>query len=184
MNYLIKWVLLLFVLFFIAGCYSKRIGINNKGVDFSSQEAELEYYYAFTEATKLALFNNYKDAISLYNKCLKYNPGSAAVSFQLSNIYLRAGELNKSKDLAKSAIKKDNQNIWYYLHLAGIYQIQGEIDSTIIIYEKIVELSDENNEYLFNLALLYNEEKNYNKALKTIKKFEYRAGTSERIIYL
>lgn len=184
MKSLKKWILFLIVLIVIIGCNSRRIGIKRKSINFSSQEQELEYYYAFTEATKQALFNNYKDAISLYNKCLKYNPGSAAVNFQLSNIYMRAGELDLSKTFAKRAIQRDNQNIWYYLHLAGIYQIQRNIDSTIFIYEKIVDLDKENTEYLFNLALLYNEKHDYEKALKTIKKVEYRTGVSERIIYL
>lgn len=178
------WITFLVILLIINACSIGRIGIKKGDAKFSSQEQELEYYYAFTEATKQALFNNYKEAISLYNKCLKYNPASAAVYFQLSNIYMRAGELDLSKTFAKRAIKNDNQNIWYYLHLAGVYQIQRNIDSTINVYEKIVDLDNKNTEYLFNLALLYNEKHDYEKALKTIKKVEVRTGTSDRIIYL
>lgn len=164
-------------------CGIQKKDIRKKEFSFSSQEQELEYYYAFTEATKQAIFNNYKDAINLYNKCLKYNPNSAAANFQLSNIYMRIGEYDMAKAFAQRALKIEGDNIWYYLHLASLYQMRRQIDSTIVIYEKIVDLEKGRNDYLFNLALLYNENRNYDKALKTIKRVESAEGTNEKIIY-
>jgi len=180
----LKIFVIVLVLMIGYSCGFKKIGKVEKDYRFSNQEQELEYYYAFTEATKQAMFNNYKDAINLYNKCLKYNPESAATHFQLSNIYMRMGEIDVAKDYARNAIKRDGSNIWYYLHLAAIYQMQGNIDSTIIMYEQIVDLDKSRIEYLFNLALLYKEGKYYEKSLKELKKIEGSMGVSERLIYL
>lgn len=184
MKYFIQILIVLLAGIMGFSCGNKRISTHKKIEYFSNQEQELEYYYAFTEATKQAMFNNYKDAINLYMKCLKYNPGSAATYFQLSNIYMRLGEMEIAKEYAGNAIKKDNKNIWYFLHLASIFQMQRNIDSTIMIYEKIVDLDEEKIEYVYNLALLYKEAGDYEKALKTIKKIENSIGVNERIIYL
>ena len=180
----VKLFIVCSLLFFVCSCGVQKTGKREEKFSFSSKEQELEYYYAFTEATKQAMFSNYKDAINLYNKCLKYNPNSAATHFQLSNIYFRMGELELAKIFGQKAIKRDDRNIWYYLHLASIYQIQRNIDSTIVVYEKIVDLDKSKTEYLFNLALLYNEKGDYEKALKAIKKVETESGVSERMIYL
>ncbi len=187
MNNMINTAKIIFVVsvaFLGFSCGISHIGTKERASYFSSQEQELEYYYAFTEATKQAMFNNYKDAINLYHKCLKYNPQSGATYFQLSNIYMRLGEIILAKEYAQNAIRRDDSNIWYYLHLASLYQMQRNIDSTIVVYEKIVDLDKSRIEYLFNLALLYNEAKYYEKALKTIKRVEGIAGVNERIIYL
>lgn len=184
MKHLIRLFIIFFVVIIGHSCGMKRIGKQENNSIFSSQEQELEYYYAFTEATKQAMFNNYKDAINLYMKCMKYNPGSAATHFQLSNIYMRLGEIDIAKDYARNAISRDNSNVWYYLHLAAIYQMQRNIDSTIVIYEKILDLDQYNTEYMYNMALLYKEAKYYDKALRTIKRIEGSTGVNERIIYL
>jgi len=184
MKYIIQVINIVFVVIIGYSCGIKSVGKREKERSFLSQEQELEYYYAFTEATKQAMFNSYKDAINLYNKCLKYNPASAATHFQLSNIYMRLGEIEKAKSYARNAIRKDNSNIWYYLHLATIYQMQRNIDSTIVIYEKIVELDEYKTEYKYNMALLYKEAEYYDKALKSIKQIEGSMGVNERIIYL
>ena len=184
MKHLIKLFIIFFVVIIGYSCGIKSIGKQEKNYIFSNQEQELEYYYAFTEATKQAMFNNYKDAINLYTKCLKYNPASAATHFQLSNIYMRLGEIDIAKNHARNAIRRDNNNIWYYLHLAAIYQMQRNIDSTIVMYEKIVDLDQYNKEYLYNMALLYKEAKDYDKALRTIKRIEDSTSVNERIIYL
>jgi tetratricopeptide (TPR) repeat protein len=97
---------------------------------------------------------------------------------------MRMGEIEIAKEYAGEAIIRDEKNIWYYLHLAAIHQMQRNIDSTIIVYEKILELDENNVEYIYNMALLYKEAGDYDKALKTIKKIENALGVNERIIYL
>ena len=122
------------ILFFLGtivtlnSCRTLHIFRDDGTSPFLSQEKELEYYYAFTEATKQVIFNNFNEAIILYNKCLKYNRQSSAVYFQLSNIYVRIGNLNLAKDYAKKAIEIDKHNKWYLLNLASIYQLQRNLD--------------------------------------------------------
>ena len=169
-----------------SSCSLRQITKTGKSHDFENkkQEEDRDYYYAFTEATKQALFNNYRDAINIYRRCIESRPDRAAAYFQISNIYMRTGEFEYAKAYAKRAIDIDKKNVWYFLHLASLYQMQRNIDSTIIIYRKIVKLNKDNIDYMFNLALLFNEASKYRKSLKTVNEVESVTGQNERIIYL
>ena len=177
----LKFVFIFLIVVSSCSILRKQISIDNK--IFKNQEQELEYYYAFTEATKLALFGNYKDAINLYNQCLKYNPKSSAVYYQLSNIFLRLGQVDMAKNFAKMSVELENNNKWYLQNLASIYQLQHNLDSTILIYKRIVELDNSNINYQYNLALLYKENKEYRNALKLINKIIENSGLNDKVIY-
>ena len=45
-------------------------------------------------------------------------------------------------------------------------------------------MEEQKIEYIYNLALLYKEAEDYDKALRTIKKIENSIGVNERIIYI
>ncbi len=180
-----KKVTYFFILIFVFNsCGIFRSPVSKNENIFKTQEQELEYYYAFTEATKLSIFGNFKDAINLYSQCLKYNPKSAAVYYQLSTILLKLGQIDLAKNYAKKSVDLENSNIWYLQNLASIFQLKHNIDSTIIVYKKIVNLNVDNSTHLYNLALLYKENKEYSKALKTIKKIIKIEGLHERLVYL
>lgn len=158
------------------------------GIKKSSQHVKqnesLDFYYAFTEATKQALFNNFNQAISLYNKCIKVNPASSASYFQLSNIYMRIGNIGMAKELAKRALTLDDSNKWYYYHLASLYQYKNEVDSAINIYKKVLVIDKNNIESHFNLVLLYAENKDFDKAVKKLRNLKKEIGVNERIILI
>lgn len=149
-----------------------------------NESRELEYYYAFTEATKLALFGRYKDALSLYNQCLNVKPQNSAVYFQISNIFLRTGQLNLAKKYALNAYEYDRQNYWYLMHLASIYQMQMNLDSSILMYKRIVKIRKDDFNSYFNLALLYKSKNKNREAIKICHLIEKNFGKSEKLYFL
>ena len=172
---------ILLLLIALSGCsvYKSSDNSNHKN---ENQIKELEYYYAFTEATKQALFSNYNDAIRLYRECIKFNPQSSASYYQISNIMMRIGAIGSAKEYALKASNIDHGNKWYLYHLASLYQMTNNLDSTIIIYRKIVEL-DSTYENRLNLAFLYNQNNDFKKALIIVDKLQNEFGTSERILF-
>lgn len=151
-------------------------------VKYNSENFDNEFYYAFTSATKNAIFRNYKEAIRDFNECLKYKRNSAAIHYQLSNIYLGLGNINLARNYADSAVIYDrDENKWYLIHLANIYNIRKETDSTIYYYEKALKYDPNNIDLKYKLALLYEDNENYNKAITLIKECENIIGVSDRI---
>ncbi len=142
---------------------------------------QIEYNYSFTEATKQKIFGNYNQAINLFFRCAKLNPNSAAIYYQLSDIYLIIGNKKRALNFAKLAVKLDRKNIWYELQLAQIYQLNEDIDSTIIIYKRIIKSNPNKYDYQFNLAFLYAKVNKFNKSLKIFKKLEQDYGFNKEI---
>lgn len=175
-------IFLIVLVIAFSGCSIKRYISGEEKNSFEKSEDNLEFYYAFTEATKQALFNNFKDAENLYLKCLKVNPKSAASYFQLSNIYMRIGKIDLAKEYAKKAIFIDENNKWYYYHLASLYQYKNEIDSSLYTLKKVIKLDKYNIETKFNIILLYAESEKYKEALKLLNSVKSEYGRNERLI--
>lgn len=147
----------------------------------NNTQDKLDYIYAFTEATKQSLLGNYREALLLYNNCIKVNPKSAAANFQMSNIYMKMGIMEQSLNHAKKAYSLYDSNIWYAVHLANIYQMLGENKKSLEIYEKIKLLDPENIEYTFNYAVLLQLNGDYIQSLKILKDLEKNYGIEPQI---
>ena len=78
---------------FISFCIFLNIASfgQNKIQQNNSEDSDRDpgFLYAFTEASRLLLFEDYGRALSLFNECLKYEPRSAAVHYQLAQIYIK-----------------------------------------------------------------------------------------------
>jgi tetratricopeptide (TPR) repeat protein len=142
-----------------------------------------EYYYAFTSATKNAIFGQYRQAIRDFNECLLYKRNSPAIHYMLSSIYLNAGKIDLAQEYADSAVYYDEyNNKWYLLHLANIYSLKNEIDSSISIYEKLVITNPKDMDMKYKLALMYEEVGKYDKALFMLDTIEDNIGENENIL--
>src|ERR1035437_9773376 len=71
---------------------------------------QIEYNYSFTEATKQKIFGNYNQAINLFYRCSVINPNSAAVYYQLSDIFSITGDKSNALYFARLAVKLDKKN--------------------------------------------------------------------------
>ena len=148
-----------------------------------SDNYDNEYYYAFTSATKNAIFGQYRQAIRDFNECLKYKRNSPAIYYMLSSIYLNAGDIKLAEKHADSAVFYDKTgNKWYLLHLANIYNFQSKIDSSINIYEKLVIIDPKDMDIKYKLALMYEQVEEFDKALVILEKIEETVGVNENVL--
>jgi tetratricopeptide (TPR) repeat protein len=159
-------------------CKAKKLSTIN-----IPQGSEEEYLATFTEATKYALLGNYKNAVGLYNLCIKKFPDKAGPYYQLSNIYYSYKDLNNAKNYGKKAVELDNDNLWYLLHLSNIYHFEKNIDSIIYIYEKVVKISD-NPEYKYNLSVFYSQNGEMKKSMNIINELENEIPEAQEILRL
>ncbi len=177
--YRIFVILCLSFLFF--GCsFFGNITKKNK-VEPLLDNRQIEYNYSFTEATKQKIFGNYNQAINLFYRCSAINPNSAAVYYQLSDIFSITGDKSNALYFARLAVKLDKKNDWYMLNLAHVYQLNDKIDSTIYIYKKIVKANPNKYDYQFNFSLLYVRNNQFKTAIKLLKKLKKNYGFNKEI---
>jgi tetratricopeptide (TPR) repeat protein len=140
---------------------------------------EQEYLYAFGEATKLFLFGNYAQAVNLYQECLRINPKSSAIHFQLSKVYRLVGEPDLATEHARLAVAVSPDNKWYLEELATNYQLAHKFDSAIIVYQRLLKNNEGDFNVVFLLAALYEQTGKYKDALDYLAKIEDRYGITK-----
>jgi Tfp pilus assembly protein PilF len=139
------------------------------------------YLYAFTEATKLLLFEDYGRALSLFNECLKYKPGSAAVNYQIAQIYIKVGDMGSARSFSRKAYRIEPDNVWYAMQLGSVYQANRMGDSAILVYKSLLKGSREDLNLMFRIATLYEQEGKYAESLQYLDSIEYEAGISKEV---
>src|SRR4030043_1199353 len=177
-------IILVYILFFLVNANDSVIGQDNKDSEGIREGYESEYYYAFTEATRYMIYQLYNQAVGLYTKCLEYNPGRAAIKYQLSKIYYRTGFIEEAKKLGTEAWKSEKSNRWYLINLISIYQTTNNIDSAILYANELINLERERGENYLNLAILYQINGEYRKALNLLEQLEKDFGSSLEVFTL
>ncbi|NSW94118.1 MAG: tetratricopeptide repeat protein, partial [Bacteroidales bacterium] len=148
-------------------------GISKKTFDNSA----FDFY--FVEAVRQKLMGSPSEALRLLEQCLKINPQSDAVYYQMAQIAMQGGDIENGKKLTMKAYSLDPGNIWYIMTIAGIYYEQEKLDSAIMFYEKAVKLKPDREDLRLNLGNLYAENKDYVKARQIFDNIGSENGLSE-----
>ncbi len=146
-----------------------------------TEQQQVEFDYAFIEATKAILLGNTEKGVSLYISCLQIDPTSAAACYELSNVYFRQEDYNSALELIRKAVKQENSNLWYKIQLANVYQRKGMIDHACKVYEELTLEHPERDEFFIFQAALYTSVEKFKEAIGVYNKLEKKTGISENI---
>ena len=167
MNWKAKYGIGLIIALMAVAC----IGKNKLTVGSGRMEgtiSESQYYRMLTNGTKHSLYGNYRNAIPMFEACIRAYPERAASYYQLSSVYLRQNNLERATFYAREACERDSMNDWYKSHLASIYQYTGKLDSAVTLYQELL-VNEDNDEMKYNLAHLYNKLGQGAKAIKILE---------------
>jgi predicted Zn-dependent protease len=157
---------------------SKRIvhstAIGEKSYDIAA------FNYLYVEALKQKLMGNGGDALKYLEQCIKINPISDAAYYQMAQVVIANGDIKNGKKYVSKALKIDEENIWYLTMLAGLYYQEKNIDSAIVIYEKVVNYFPEKENLKLTLGNLYSENKKFGKANSIFESFDEKYGINEK----
>ncbi len=176
-NTYIKVFLLVAVTVIFCSCAARRSNVTGPETIRKFDAAAFDYIYV--EALKQKLTGNGGEALKYLEQCIKLNPESDAAYYQMAQIVIASGDIVNGKRYAAKAYRLDDKNIWYIMMLTGIYYQQGNLDSAIVIYEKAADYYPQKQNLQLSLANLYNEKKEYGKALGIHKMLEERYGINE-----
>lgn len=126
---------------------------------FSQVVNEREYYYAFTEATKQYLFGNDELAERQFIELSDIEPVPAAY-YQRFLIHFSRNNFQQSLTYLKKAENLDSLNIFYKKKLISLYEMLGQRDSLLSVYERIIRIDgyqDIDHSLLFCQLLFYHD---------------------------
>ncbi|MBQ5451564.1 MAG: tetratricopeptide repeat protein [Bacteroidales bacterium] len=132
---------------------------------------DVEFKNFFSQADIFLLKGQSDKALSAYNSCLRLNPKSAAVNFQLARIYYNYHDLDAAMNYALSAVRLQPENYWYNVFLAAVYESLDNYPEALAIYEKLIENNPTYNDYL-RLLEFYVQFGKISSAISTLNKIE------------
>jgi tetratricopeptide (TPR) repeat protein len=146
-----------------------------------SSDLQRKYDYYFLEATRQKSKGELDAAFELYQHCLSIDPNASAALSEISQFYFFLKQPEKGLACMEKAVENAPDNYWYNQNLATIYQQQGKADKAIAAFEKMSVQFPSRQEPLMALIDLYNQSKDYPKAVKTLDRFEQMNGKTEQI---
>ena len=123
----------------------------------------------------------YAQATAILEKVVEADSGNDAAWYYLAMCSVAAKDLEMAEYRFEKAVELDPSNFWYRYRLAGIYAMTSRQNQTIDIYEKLLADYPKKSELYFDLAELYSAQREFEKALDTLKEIETVFGITESV---
>lgn len=165
-----------FVLTLLSSCATQKRTSSNEGESY-------EVTSLFLDASKEKLQSNYDKAIEILKQAEEKSPKSAAIKYELSQIYTYTGSFSYAISYAEQAADLDPENKWYLLQLAYLYKSNSLHKEALVTFEKLYKLEPTNINYAFSLADSYLYVGESKKAIAIMDEVEAQIGVNEELSY-
>ena len=159
---IIKYYLYVVILgLFLIGCSGaeKVVNATNRSVqDDSGVNPKQKAIDHFLNGSVAEQEGNYTDAISEYQKALKYD-SSGGIYYSLAKSYFAVNKLSKALQYSRISVEKEADEIEYYNLMSDIFIVAHENDSAAVVLEKMISMDSTEVSYYYKLARVYENTK-------------------------
>ncbi|HLT71404.1 MAG TPA: tetratricopeptide repeat protein [Cyclobacteriaceae bacterium] len=144
------------------------------------KEREAEFY--FTEGEKYFILEDYAKALLYYQKSLEVNASNATVHYKIAEVLSRSqrqDDMLKASISIENALKLETKNKYFYLLAVNIYNTLARFDKAAQTYETMMREVEGTEEYLYDLAAVYQYDKKPTEAIRVYNKAEALFGVNE-----
>lgn len=167
-------VILLFAIGVFAGEKKKAEG--KRELD---EKSKLEFDYSFMEGVKCKIIGDFQGAMGWYDNCLKIDPESPVVKYEIASLLLGTEDYNGALHLAREAVAGNPVNLWYRLLLANVLQKKSMIEEACNVYADIIGKYPDKEEFYLIEANLYASVEKWQKAIEVYNRYEKQYGVTE-----
>ena len=186
---IVKTFVIAFAVVMFVSCTSSKktgktlnLGDKEKREALKAEKREMEFTHYFIEGNKNKTLGYFPEAKAAFAKCLEIKPNSAAVNYEIANVYLYQNKFVEALDYSKKAAEINEGNIWYQLLYANLLLKNGERKRGLKIYNNLVDDYPKDKKLMLDLAGYYSiKEEDYKKAIKILDRVEKRFGVSEEL---
>ena len=122
-----------------------------------------------------------KGAAEILRKVVAEDPDNDAGWYYIAQCAIASGDLEMAEQGLRMASEIDPDNFWYRYRLARLYSLTSRPELTVDMYEKLLEDFPDKSDLYFDLVEMYASQKEYDKALETLKEIETVFGMTESI---
>lgn len=145
------------------------------------EKSQLEFDYSFMEGVRCKITGDFQAAIGWYDNCLKINPESPVVKYEIASILMANQDYNGALQLAREAVAGNPGNMWYKILLATILQNKSMIEEACNVYAEIIAKYPEKEEFYLIEAGLYASVEKWQKAIEVYDRYEAQNGITEPV---
>ena len=151
-----------------------------------SASAQKERYEARHENMVLSAVNRFNEgeidgAMTILKEVVADDPENDGAWYYLAQCAVVRNDLETAEQCYRMASELDPSNFWYRYRLARLYSHTSRPELTVDIYEKLLEDFPKKSDLYFDLVELYGTQREYEKALETLKEIETVFGMTESI---
>lgn len=106
----------------------------------------------FFTGLKEKMAENYANANVSFSKVVALDAKNHAAYFELASLNLRQNKLLDAEVAVKKAIALNPGNIWYLKLQSEIYKRNGNMEALVPVFDQLIRLSPETEEYYFDRA--------------------------------
>lgn len=153
----------------------------NAGASLASVKSrEAEFY--FTEAEKFFILEDFSKALLYYQKVLEINPENATVHYKIADVLSRSDrpdDMLRASLSIEQALKLERKNKYFYLLGITIYMNLSRYDRAAQLFEGMLYEIPQTQEYLYELAAVYQYGGRPEEAIKAYTRAENYFGVNE-----
>lgn len=142
---------------------------------------ELQFAALYIDGCSARMKGNVNEALKIFNQCLKINPNSIPLKYELATVNKILGINDLALAYAKECAAAEPKNYWYQLILADCYRTLRQYNNSVKVQEQLVKNYPENLEFKENLAIEYSIIGQYEKAFTLYNELEKKYGINEQI---
>jgi tetratricopeptide (TPR) repeat protein len=176
----VVWLAIVLLIATSSPCISQK---RRKGEDDTPRGIKLrEAEFYFTEGEKYFILEDFAKALIYYQRALESNPESSTIHYKIAEVFSKG---SKPEDLVKAslsieqAIQLDGTNKFFYITAASIYSSLGRFDKAAEAYESMIREVKGTDEYLYELAAVYQYANQPDDAIKVYTRAENVFGVND-----
>lgn len=173
-----KVLVLCFIFLFTIEAFAdrkKKLDVN-KELD---EKTRLEFDYSFMEGVRSKITGDLQAALGWFDNCMKINPQSPVVKYELASILSLNEDYNGALLLSREAVAGNPGNIWYKILLANVLQKKAMIEEACNVYAEIIAKYPDKEEFYLVEAGLYASVEKWQKAIEVYDRYEKEHGVTE-----
>lgn len=144
-----------------------------------TEQEQLKFAFYFVDGCKERMKGNMETAESLFKECLKIDPTSLSVKYELGSIYRFNGLYELAIKYAKECANADLKNEWYQLLYIECLHNSRQYTQAADIYSRLIKSYPHRSDFYEGLAAESMYAGNYEKSYKTYDELEKKFGQSE-----
>ncbi|NOZ10096.1 MAG: lipopolysaccharide assembly protein LapB [Gammaproteobacteria bacterium] len=175
------WLLLLLPVAMVSGWFAARLDQRSR-----LQQQRQSFPQAYIEGLNFLLNEQPDKAIEVFIKALEVDPETVETHLAIGNLFRRRGEIERATRIHQNLIARPHlekiQRYQALFELAQDYHKAGLLDRAENLFLEVVDAPLHGEAALNNLVDIYQQEKDWNKAIQTCKKLGRLTG--ERTDYV